>query len=185
MFFGKNKQLKEQQESRHFFEWLNEHNEEIDDLYNKLMKFVKRNNLMNFLNYDKVYEKFIYFIYENSLGKFRNNILKVVKSNNYMINGESITNKEHISEIESTYECRYNDFIMNIHILFQDTCEVNYYDIYNGVKSAEPLYEFCNKYSTAKQEIYNEILNRKYEEEKILEEENYTNDDAYYTDEEN
>lgn len=184
MFFGKNKQLKEQQESRHFFEWLNQHNDEIDDLHNKLMKFVKRNNLMNFLNHEKVYEKFIYFIYENSLDKFSNNGLTTVKSNNYKINGEFISNKEHISEIESTYECRYNDFIMNLHILFQDTCYENCYNIYN-VKSAEPLYDFCNKYSTAKQEIYNEILNRKYEEEKRLEEENYTNDDDYYTDDEN
>lgn len=185
MFFGKNKKLKEQRESRHFFKWLNQHNEEIDDLYNELTKFVKHNNLVNFLDNEKVYDKFIYFIYENSLNKFSNNRNQIVKSNNYKINGELITNKDYISEIEATYECRYNDYIMDMHLLLQDVCNENCYDIYNRTKSAEPLYDFCNRYSTAKQMIYNEILNREYEEEKRLEEENYTNDDDYYTDDEN
>jgi len=164
-----NEKLSKNRQERRFFNWFEQNEADIAELYEIVMQYLKNNKLTDeLITHDKIWYKFVHFIYINSTAQ-------PIKTYEIKLN----VSEEHHIEIENTFQAKYSEYIENLHYILKQYCEQSGIELYD--RYTETLYEFFSKNSmTTRRKIYNDILKREEEERKQKADEEYTTNSHYY-----
>jgi hypothetical protein len=164
-YFSTKRQVKK------FEDWINEYNNDVQILLTIIKNYISKNELKYIVDTDCVYNRLTYLLYRCSSSGLS------VKPPTYNISIDI--------DVDNKFDGDYSHHVQNLHCILRERVRELDMKVYDRISSAQTLYDFIKKYSTACEIIRKEFKKMEDEIERERNEEDFvTEDDDYFSDDE-